>query len=306
MRDGTEPLRELEEHPVRREDPHPGVQPCEPVDVEHEQRERVVREPRAEDLASDDLRKRLPVEQVREHVELRHDVGVAQVERPRNRGARSLDERLEPVDVLLAEAPVAVARQDAQQALRLVAGEERHDEPRAHRLLSLGCHEIARERDLDRTRAAVVGEPQPGDVVRLGLRQPDRRDDRGALAAGDERDRPIGRRPLARQLERPHHRLGIVLELERCDRQRGLESRQRVVERLGETRKAVVVAPEHRRRHIGLTREQSPEGEDEERDGECREDDCRESDPRGHAAPSRVEPGARPSIELTLQRGVAG
>ncbi len=44
-----------------------------------------------------------------------------------------------------------------------------------------------------------------------------------------------------------HHRLGIVLELERGDRARRLERRERVVERLRKACEAVVVAAQHRR-----------------------------------------------------------
>ena len=51
--------------------------------------------------------------------------------------------------------------------------------------------------DSDRPTVATIGVPFP---------------------LGDEGDRPVGGRPLARQLERAHHRLGIVLELEGRER----------------------------------------------------------------------------------------
>ena len=135
-------------------------------------------------------------------------------------GRATLDEAVERVDVLLAEAAAAVARQDAEEALRRLVAEERHHEAGADGRQPLGRDEVARERDLDRPCAPVVGEAHPRDVVGLGLGEADRRDDRRAVAAGDERDRAVGRRPLARELERPHHRLGVVLELERAERAR--------------------------------------------------------------------------------------
>ena len=159
--------------------------------------------------------------------------------------------------------------------------------------------------DLDRAGAAVVGKAHPRDVVRLRLREADRGDDRRPLAAGDEGDRAVGRGPLARQLERTHHRLGIVLELERRERARALERGERVAQHLREAGETVVVAAEHRLRHVRLAGEQSADREDEERDREPREGERRDRDPRRHAAPRRLVPGTRPSIGLTLQRGVA-
>ena len=227
-------------------------------------------------------------------------------ERARDRRSRGFDEPVQLVDVLLAESPAAVAREDAEKALGLALAEQRHHEPGPHRLFSLGGDEVAGEPDLDGARAAVVGEPHAGDVVRLGLGEADRGDDRRPLAAGHERDRAVRRRPLARELERTHHGLGIVLELERRDGPGALERRERVVQRLRERREPVVVAAEHRRRDVRLPREKPTDREHEEDDRERREGDGRDREPGRHLAPARSEAGARPSIEVTLQRGVAG
>ena len=141
----------------------------------------MVREAGPQDLALEHGGEGLAIEQAGEHVELRHDIRVAQVERPRDRRAGALDELVQTVDVLLAEPPVAVAGQHAEQALRAVLVEQRHDETGAHRLFAIWCNEVPREAHLDRPRAAVVGEAHPGNVVGLGLREPDGGDDRRAL-----------------------------------------------------------------------------------------------------------------------------
>src|SRR6185295_16308504 len=98
-------LRQLEQDAVGCEDADPGVEPGEPVDVDHEQRERMVRKPGPEDLPIEHGGERLAVEQAREQVELRYDVRLAEVERSRDRRARALHEVVQPVDVLLAETP---------------------------------------------------------------------------------------------------------------------------------------------------------------------------------------------------------
>ena len=132
------------------------------------------------------------------------------------------------------------------------SSEERQHEPGPDGIQALRADEVAGERDLDRPRAPVVGEAHPRDVVRLGLRQPDRRDDRRPVTAGDERDRALSSRALARNLESAHHRLGVVADVEGTAGRRLLERRERVVQRLGELRQPVVVAAQHRDRDLGL------------------------------------------------------
>ena len=61
--------------------------------------------------------------------------------------------------------------------------------------------------------------------------------------------------PLARELERANHRLGVVREVERAERRRALERDERVVQRLCERREPLVVPPQHRHGDLGLPRE---------------------------------------------------
>ncbi len=74
VRHDAEPFRKLEQHAVGREDADPRVERRQAVDVDDEQRQRLTRQARADDLALENGRERLPVEEVRQHVELRHDV----------------------------------------------------------------------------------------------------------------------------------------------------------------------------------------------------------------------------------------
>ena len=62
MNEGAQAVRQLEEHTVRRQDSDPRVEPREPIDVHHEERQRVVGEPCAKDLSLEDCVERLPVE----------------------------------------------------------------------------------------------------------------------------------------------------------------------------------------------------------------------------------------------------
>ena len=77
---------------------------------------------------------------------------------------------------------------------------------------------------------------------------------------------PSARRALAGELERAHHRLGVVGEVERADRSRRLERVQRVVERLREAREPLVEAAEHRDRDLLLPRQEATDGEHEEQE----------------------------------------
>ena len=122
VRHRPEAVRQLEQDAVRGDDSDPRVQPRETVDVDHEQRERIVREAGPKKLPLQHIGERLAVEEVGEHVELGDDVRVSQVQRARDRRARLVDERREAVDVLLAEASRPVSRQDPEQALRLFLG----------------------------------------------------------------------------------------------------------------------------------------------------------------------------------------
>ena len=129
VHDRAEALGELEQHAVRREDADAGVERRQTVDVDQEERQRLARESGPHDLALEHGRERLAVEQVRQHVELGHDVRVLEVECTRDRRAGDADEAVERIDVLFAEAPGAVAGEDAEEALRRLVAEERQDEP---------------------------------------------------------------------------------------------------------------------------------------------------------------------------------
>ncbi len=178
--------------------------------------------------------------------------GSAEVQGACDRRSGGLHELVERVDVVLAESTSLVPGQDAEEALRPVLTEERQDEPGPDGIQSFRPDEVAGECDLDRPRAPVVGEAHPRNVIRLRLRQPDRRDDRRPVAAGDERDRALSSRALAGNLESAHHRLGVVADVEGSAARRLLERRERVVQRLGELRQPVVVTAQHGDRDLGL------------------------------------------------------
>ena len=134
---------------------------------------------------------------------------------------------------------------------------------------------VVRERDLDRPRAAVVGDAEASDLVHLGLREAHRREDR-VLARAHDRDRRVGSGLLAGELEDAHD-ARVVGALERGAIERGGAgdrggdaSRERLVEcvaqRLRELGEAVVVPLEHRGHDFLLPRRACAEREDEERE----------------------------------------
>ena len=124
------------------------------------------------------------------------------------------------------------------------------------------------------------------------------------LLACHERDRAVRRGSLPRELERAHHRLGVVGEVERAERRRALERDERVVQRLRERREPLVVPAQHRHGDLGLPREQAAQREHEEDERERRQSDAATASHVVTEPPPRVRaPLPRPSIEGTLEGG---
>ena len=295
---------DLREDGIRGEVADLRVQRREPIDVEHEERERLADTARASHLAVEEGVERLPVVELGERIGVGDRIGFAQRERALEGRPRVGDDVLERGDVGIAESPVGRAREDGEHPRLVRRLEERHREAVANRRRAGRSVGLAVERHLDRTGAAVVGHAEPAHLGGLVLGEPDGGEDRLLARVGDDRDRGVGGGVLARDLEQAHD--VPVLERRRasagaghCQSRSALrlgdrgedavrKRRHRVVQGLRELRQAVVVALEHRRDDLLVTAEQPTDRDGEEGDADGREDDRHDVGHDGHSGPPRL------------------
>ncbi len=221
---------------------------------------------------------RPPVVELGQRIELGHGIRLVQLERGLEREARSVDDVLERRDVLLAEPAVGCARQDGEHPRIRLLAKKRDGEPRADRLAAGRCLGLAVERDLQRPRAAVVGDAHASDLRDLGLGQPDRRENRLALRIGDHGHGRVDPHALSCELEQAHHavlgnrghvpfggdRLLLMVEL---------DAGEAVVQRLRELGEPVVVTAQQRDHDLLLATEHPPDCDEEQADAQqCKSD----------------------------------
>ena len=113
---GAEPLGDRQQGPVGGESADLRVERREAVDVDEQEEERALGETRPSDLVIEDGLEGVVVVEPGEQVELGHHVGLAQVERPRDRRAGARHELVERGDVVLAEPAALVTGEDAEEA----------------------------------------------------------------------------------------------------------------------------------------------------------------------------------------------
>ncbi len=176
----------------------PRVDRREPVDVEHEESHLLASAPRASDLEVEQGMEGRPIVEVRQRVALGHGIRGLELQRALERRPAHAQDVLERRDVDLAEPAVGRAGQHREHARIGRRLHERDGQPAADRGRTGSL--VAREGDLNRPRATVVGHAEPSDLVDLGLRESDGREDR-VLPRADDGHRGIGIRLLPGELE---------------------------------------------------------------------------------------------------------
>ena len=197
--DVVEHTRHRRKHLVRRKMADARVDGGQTVDVEHQQREGLAASAGSTDLAIEKRVECRTVVEIRERVAIGHGIGLAQLERGLECGSRDAEDVLERRDVDLAELPIRRPCQHCEHA-RVVRRVEERDRETVPDRIPVARRVVAVERDLDRTRATVVGNAEPADLRDLALGQADRREDR-LLLRPDDRDGGIGGRLFTRELE---------------------------------------------------------------------------------------------------------